>query len=252
MRQLITALGVIAVLALPAVAEPIVEANTLRLDPGDTVQVSRIPDGIFLRSLNDADDIIWQRLPEYRVHVQPAPAVHQSVALRVDYDSPGNIVYLNLARTSDRLYVRLRWRDDTRDATTTRNRFTDAAAVQFALGDDTTSYLMGTGPAEAVNIWYWRADGSSVQNLAAGGYGSTTTLPQQSVTGTGQYLEDLGAPNQWTVVMSRPLGVSGDYEASFRRQEVPMAFALWQGSMQQRDGLKYVSDGWILLQMDEG
>lgn len=252
MRQLSAALGVLAVLALPAVAEPIVEANTLRLDPGDTVQVSRIPDGIFLRSVNDPDDDIWQRLPEYRVHVHPAPAVHQSVALRVDYDSPGNVVYLNLARTSDRLYVRMRWRDDTRDAATTRDRFTDAAAVQFALGDDSTSYLMGTGPAEAVNIWYWRADGSSVQNLAAGGYGSTTVLPRQSVTGSGQYREDLGAPNQWTVVLSRPLGVAGDFEVSFRRQQVPMAFALWQGSLQQRDGFKYVSDGWILLDMGEG
>jgi DMSO reductase family type II enzyme heme b subunit len=252
MRQLSAALGVLAVLALPAIAEPIVEANTLRLESGDTVQVSRIPDGIFLRSPNDPDDAIWRRLPEYRVHVMPAPAVHQSVALRLDYDSPGNIVYLNLARTSDRLYVRMRWLDDTRDAATTRSHFTDAAAVQFSLGDDSTSYLMGTGPNEAVNIWYWRADGSPVQNLAAGGYGSTTILPQQSVTGTGQYREDLGAQNQWTVVMSRPLGVSGDFEVPLRRQLVPAAFALWQGSAQQRDGFKYVSDGWILLDMGEG
>lgn len=252
MRLPTAALGALAALALPVAAEPIVEANTHLLEPGDSVPVARIPDGIFLRSVNDPDDAIWERLPEYRMHVMPAPAVHQSVALRVDYDSPGNVVYLNLARTSDRLYVRMRWRDDTQDTATTMNRFTDAAAVQFSLGDDSTSYLMGEGPNEAVNIWYWRADGSPVQNLAAGGYGSTTILPQQSVTGTGQYLEDLGAPNQWTVVMSRPLGVAGDYEASFRRQLVPMAFALWQGSLKQRDGFKYVSDGWILLDMGEG
>ena len=28
-----------------------------------------------------------------------------------------------------------------------------------------------------------------------------------------------------------------------------MAFAVWQGSDGQRDGLKHVSDGWILLDM---
>lgn len=252
MRHLTATLGALVALALPAAGEPIVEANTRLLEPGDTVQVARIPDGIFLRSPNDPDDAIWARLPEYRVHVRPAPAVHPSVELRVDYDSPGNVVYLHLARTSDRIYVRMRWRDDTRDAATTLDRFADAAAVQFSLGDDSTSYLMGSGPAEAVNIWYWRADGSPVQNLAAGGFGSTTILPQQSVTGDGQYHEDLGTQNQWTVVMSRPLGVSGDYEASFRRQQVPAAFALWQGSQQQRDGFKYVSDGWILLDIGEG
>lgn len=257
MRHITASLGAALALALPLVpgalaAEPIVEANTRLLVPGDTVEVSRIPDGIFLRDPDAPDDTIWQRLPEYRVQVLPAPAVHDSVALRVDYDSPGNVVYLHLARTSDRLFVRMRWRDDTEDAATTMNRFADAAAVQFALGDDSTSYLMGTGPNEAVNIWYWRADGRPVQNLAAGGYGSTTILPQQSVSGAGQYVEHLGAPNQWTVVMSRPIGVAGDFEASFRRAQVPAAFALWQGSAQQRDGFKYVSDGWILLDMGEG
>ncbi len=252
MRQLITAFGTLATLALPALAEPIVEANTAVLEPGDSVRVATIPDGIFLRDTNDPADNIWSRLPEYRVHLWPAPAVHPSIDLIVDYDDPGNIVYLNLARTSDRFYVRMRWRDDTHDAATTMDRFSDAAAIQFSLGDDATSYLMGTGPNDAVNIWYWRADGSPAQNLAAGGYGSTTMLPTQTVSGAGTYREHETAPNEWVVVMSRPLAVSGEYETSFRRFEVPAAFAIWQGSERQRDGNKLVSDGWILLDMGEG
>ena len=252
MRHLISAIGALAVLTPPVTAEPIVEANTMLLEPGDTVQVSTIPDGIFLRDTNDPVDNIWDRLPEYRVQVWPAPAVHPSIELRVNYDDPGNIVYLNIARTSERFYVRMRWRDDTHDTATTMDRFSDAAAVQFSLGDDTTSYLMGSGPNDAVNIWFWRADGGPAQNLAAGGFGSTTILPSQSVTGAGAYHESDTAPNQWTVVMSRPLAVSGEYETSFRRREVPMAFAVWQGSDGQRDGNKLVSDGWILLDMGEG
>jgi DMSO reductase family type II enzyme heme b subunit len=236
-------------LVLPATAETVVEANTALLEAGDVVQVARIPDGIYLRSVNDPDDIIWDRLPEYRVHVMPAPAVHPSVELRVNYDDPGYDVYLHLARTSDRLYVRMRWRDDTRDTATTKNRFRDAAAVQFSLGDDATSYLMGSGPQEPVNIWYWPGDGTPVQNLAAGGYGSTTILPTQSVTGAAIYEENDGDPNEWAVVMSRPLAVTGDYEATFRRLEVPIAFAVWQGSDAQRDGFKHVSDGWVILDM---
>jgi len=252
MRHLPFALGALAALALPAAAQDtIAEANTHLLEAGDVVSVPRIPDDIFLRTPDDPDDMVWERLPEYRVHLTPAPAVHPSVELRVDYDDPGHYVYLHLARSSDRFYVRMRWRDDTRDAATTRDRFRDAAAIQFSLGDDVTSYMMGTGPQEPVNIWYWPGDGAAVQNLAAGGFGSTTILPSQSVTGAGLYEENDGDPNEWAVVMSRPLGVSGDYEVSFRRYEVPVAFAVWQGSDGQRDGFKHVTNGWIILDMAE-
>lgn len=254
MRRVTFALGALmagAAWGIPAGAETIVEANTALLQPGDTVPVARIPDGIYLRNTDDPDDIIWERLPEYRVELAPAPAVHPSVDLRVDYDDPGQNVYLQLARTSERFYVRMRWRDDTRDDATTRDRFRDSAAIQFSLGDDATSYLMGSGPAEAVNIWYWPGDGGPVQNLAAGGYGSTTTLPLASVSGAGLYDDNDGDPNEWSVVMSRPLAVSGDYEVSFRRAEIPVAFAVWQGSDGQRDGFKNVSGGWVILSMDE-
>lgn len=255
MRQIPWCLALLAIAAPGAAAAQgasIVEANTRLLVAGDTAPVSKIPDGIYLRSVNDPDDIIWERLPEYRVEVMPAPAVHQSVELRVNYDFEPIAVYLNLARTSDRFYVRMRWRDDTRDTDTASNRFRDGAAVQFSLGDDLTSYIMGTGPQEPVNIWYWRSDTGAVQNLAAGGPGSTTLLDDQPVTGAALYQTNDGDPNEWAVVMSRPIPVSGDYEVSFRRAAVPMAFAVWQGSDGQRDGLKSVSDGWILVDMEDG
>lgn len=240
-------------LAAPVLAQgdTIVEANTALLEPGDVVAAARIPDGIYLRDVNDPGDIIWERLPEYRVLLNPAPAVHPSVDLRIDYEDDPVPVYLNIARTSDRFYVRMRWRDDTRDTITRSDRFRDGAAVQFALNDDLTSYIMGTGSQEPVNIWYWRSDSGRVENLAAGGPGSTTRLPTQPVSGDSRYDENVGDPNEWVVVMSRPMAVSGDYEASFRRLEVPMAFAVWQGSEGQRDGLKSVSDGWILVDLGD-
>lgn len=253
MRHLSRTLAATALLALaaPAHAEgtSIVEANVKLVEAGDTIPVAKIPDGVYLRSVNDPDDIIWERLPEYRVLVTPAPAVHESVELRVNYDDEGYALYTTVARTSDRFYVRLRWRDDTRDTVTASNRFRDGAAVQFSLGDDATSYLMGTGPDEPVNIWYWRSDSGAVQNLAAGGPGSTTMLDEQPVSGAAQYIDRDGDPNEWVVVMSRPIPAAGDYQVSFRRATVPMALAVWQGSDGQRDGLKHVSDGWVLLDL---
>ena len=72
-----------------------------------------------------------------------------------------------------------------------------------------------------MNIWYWRSDNGAVQNLAAGGPGSTTMLDNQPVSGAAQYIERDGDPNEWTVVMSRPIPVTGDYEVSFRRRNRP-------------------------------
>ncbi|MDW3222758.1 MAG: dimethylsulfide dehydrogenase [Paracoccaceae bacterium] len=244
----LTALATLTVPA-PATAENLVEANVKLLEAYDSVSVSKIPDGIYLRSTNDPDDIIWDRLPEYRVSMNPAPAVHESVELRADYDEETTYLYLTLARTSERFYVRMRWIDDTRDTLTSLDRFRDGAAVQFSLGDDETSYIMGDGPDSPVNIWYWRSDGDGVQNLAAGGPGSTTMLDEQTVTGDSLYFDNDGDPNEWTVVMSRPLAETGDHDASFDRDVVPVAFAHWQGSNAQRDGFKSVSEGWILLDM---
>lgn len=251
MHKMIATLTAFAMLSTPTLSEAqsLAEANVKLLEAYDTVKVSTIPDGIYLRTVNDPDDTIWERLPEYRVSMSPAPAVHESVDLRVDYDAEASYLNMTLAKTSERFYVRLRWVDDTRDTDTAFDRFRDGAAVQFSLGDDETSYLMGNGPDSAVNIWYWRSGGNTVQNLAAGGPGSTTMLEEQPVSGGSRYSDNDDDPNEWTVVMSRPIEAQGAHDFSLTRDVVPMAFALWQGAELQRDGLKSVSDGWILLDM---
>lgn len=257
MRQVSRLVAATAALFMtgPTLAEglDVVDANVKLLEAGDTVAVSRIPEGIYLRSTNDPDDVIWERLPEYRVHVVPAPAVHESVELRVDYDDEGQYVFLTFARTEDRFYLRMRWRDETADTVTRSDRFSDAVAVQFSLGDDETSYVMGDGPDAPVNIWYWRSDLGDIQSLAAGGPGSTTTLDDQPVSGDAMYVDKRGNDaNEWTVVMSREIATEGDYQVSLEQETVPMAFALWQGAKDERDGLKRVSDGWILVDMSGG
>lgn len=234
-----------------AAGSSLLEANVREVQPGESVPVAKIPDGIYLRSVNDPDDIIWDRLPEYRVHLKPAPAVHPSIGLRHKADAPGVNMIFTVARTSDRLYLRLRWRDSTRDVQTLKDQFRDGVAAQFSLGDSSTSFMMGTGPDTPVNIWYWHADSNQVESLAAGGFGSTTQLPEQPVSGASQFLDKGGEANEWVVVMSRPLLVSGEYQADFNQETVPMALAVWQGATGERDGLKAVTLGWLNLQMKD-
>lgn len=224
--------------------------NITQIKPGDVVKASKIPGTIYLRSQNDPDDLIWDRLPMYSTYLQVAPPVHQSAKLRFDDGATrGKQLYFQVARSDERMYVRLRWKDASQDTGTTVDDFRDGVAVQFALKDADTSYMMGTGPEQPVNIWYWRADNHPVENLAAGGYGSTTILPEQSVTGDGAYVtQRQDKDNAWHVVMSRPLTAKDEFDVNFERETVPMAFALWQGSDEERDGNKRITHTWILLE----
>ncbi|WP_111430742.1 dimethylsulfide dehydrogenase [Rhodobacteraceae bacterium DSL-40] len=236
--------------AQPLAAQSLNEGNIKLIEPGDTVPVTKIPDKIFLRTINDPDDIIWMRVPEYRVDMALAPPVHPSVEIRYSEDYPQQNLVFQLARTSDRFYVRLRWADPTKNISTERDKFRDGAAIEFSDNDEYTSYMMGDSPESAVNIWYWHPDDNHVESLAAGGPGSITRLDEQPVTGGSAYTTGSNPDDsEWIVVMSRPLKDEGQYQVSFDRDTIPVAFAIWQGADKQRDGLKLVSADWIIADM---
>lgn len=265
LRHLIP-IGTLATLALSLAATGALadhaerNPNVTEINPGDTVKVSHIPGSIYLRTQDDPDDLIWDRLPKYRTTLLPAPPVHQSVGLRFKNEvEEGKDIYFQVARSDERFYIRLFWKDASEDRDTAVDSFRDGVAVQYALGDTDTSYMMGSGPENPVNIWYWRADHEQrIENLAAGGFGSTTLLPEQDVTGASAYINDeITQDNQWHVVMSRPFKTEHsdrEHEVDFDRDRVPMGFAVWQGSDNERDGNKRVTHTWILLDtsIDDG
>lgn len=239
-------------LAGAAYSTTLVEANVKDVTVGESIPVATIPDGIYLRKTNDPDDTVWERLPEYKISLTSAPAVHPSVALRVDPETKPVDVHFMVGKTSERLYVRMRWRDATPDIVTRKDKFRDGAAAQFSLGDSSTSFMMGTNADSPVNIWYWRADNGTVENLAAGGFSSTTSLKEQTVSAGSQFIDRDGDASEWVVVMSRPLRAAGDLQVDFTEADtVPMALAVWQGADAQRDGLKSVTLGWLNLTLGQ-
>ncbi|MGB5831398.1 MAG: ethylbenzene dehydrogenase-related protein [Thiohalocapsa sp.] len=223
------------------------DPNALEVKPGETIPLAIVPAQVSLRVSDDPQDMLWERVPEYQVQLLPAPSVHDSVKLRQAQAGPSIPLYFSVASDRKRLYIKLRWVDQTRDQETLTDRFRDGAAVQMALkAGDATSYMMGSADMP-VNIWYWRSDSDRAENLGVGGFGSTTTLPVQPVSVQSHYhTARMPQDNQWTLVMSRPLEQEGEYTARFEPGSVqPLAFAVWQGADQQRDGLKRTSPGWI-------
>ena len=186
----------------------------------------------------------WREAQEYSMDLGMAPPVHPSINLRLDASAAPQPIYVRAASDGARLFLRLRWPDTSENATTSRTDFADGVAVQFALGDPaTTSFMMGA-PTGPVNIWYWKAGQAEAQNLAAGGFGSTTPLDTDGLESSSLFREN----GEWVVVFSRPLLQMGEHLVNLESGTASLAFALWQGDQRQRDGLKHVSMGWVSLE----
>lgn len=176
----------------------------------------------------------------------------------------------------DRLYVMLEWDDATSDQVSDGyEAFTDAAAIQFpAIAGSEVPYICMGQADQAVNIWQWRADHESerpglpengyvdlypstddlyfparaagnplagppspAQNLVAGGFGTLTASENGGLEGHGVH-----QGSQWAVVFSRPFQPAGDLQPEFASaQPIDVAFAVWDGSRMERDGIKSVS-----------
>jgi hypothetical protein len=152
---------------------------------------------------------------------------------------------LRIARAGGKLLVRLSWHDDTHDAaaidtapgtpyegrfhrvpTDSTDRFFDAAAVMLPKageGPGTPSLQMGDAH-DPVTIYYWNAARGAMLMEAQGR--ETTKRTGATFPAKGRYEN-----GEWAVVFELPIVPAG----------TPLAFAIWNGSQQDRDGRKYFS-----------
>jgi Ethylbenzene dehydrogenase len=108
-------------------------------------------------------------------------------------------------------------------------------------------------PKEANLYWVGRAVGNPlskkfrttpVEEIVAEGFGSVTHLPKQTAQGRGEHGND-----GWRVVMSLPADRSGVGASLAPGSSWPIAFAVWQGSDENRGGRKHISL-WHTLQIE--
>lgn len=226
--------------ALASCGQPDIDSSPVEnLQTGGSATLLSKPGGDF----SNPDSTDWRDAQAYAIDLNPAPPVHASINLRLDPDAVPVPVHMRAATDGQRYYLRLRWRDESENQVTSRSEFADGIAVQFALeaGAD-TSFMMG-GPGAPVNIWYWKAGQDQPQNLAAGGFGSTTRLPTGGLEVSSSYRENEG----WTVVLSRPIATGEDLQVDLSVDSVILSLAVWQGDSRQRDGLKHVTLGWVTV-----
>lgn len=92
-------------------------------------------------------------------------------------------------------------------------------------------------PARAVgNVFAQVERQTAADNLLAGGFGTLTQAPQQLVDARGQWRD-----NRWRLVFVRDLEVESEYTQFPMEVRTNVAFAVWDGSKKERDGMKSVS-----------
>ena len=178
----------------------------------------------------------WKRAPLEHValrgtdpETQPSPYVRAVWAgKRV---GAVRTISVQAAYNRQNLFFRLEWPDATHNPDYGDGLvFPDAAAVLFPGDGDPPLARMGS-PAAGIDAWYWRANREDGESLAFHGFATEEPQANQFVVTSADW-ED----GRWRVV------IGGPFEAAADRKRV--AFAVWEGSNQERAGLHSYSPQW--------
>jgi hypothetical protein len=186
----------------------------------------------------------WDAAEPTRVILNRTPRVYQT---EPSAPRPAPALEARALRAGGKLFLRLRWQDATKDApeapprktgtggvpeviykrpTGATSAFADAAAVMVPetwTGPGFPSLMMGD-PKAPVRIFYWNASRGAEELSAAG---RATPKPSgRTFAHRAEY-----ADGHWTLTAALPDQAEGS----------PLAFAVWDGAHNDRDGLKFFS-----------
>jgi complex iron-sulfur molybdoenzyme family reductase subunit gamma len=209
-------------------------------EEGSLILATRIEEQIPL----DVTSVLWSRTEPSEVSLYPQVTTRPKSAER-----PVPSLQVKALYNQQEVGVFLEWADQGEAVVMDIGRFTDAVAVQFPLHYGPESQLPYVGMGEEghpVGIWYWRASGRT-ETLVAEGFGTLTSLGLQELQGTGVW-----KAGKWQVVLKRRLQTQQpDREVQFdppAASLIPIAFAVWDGNTEQRDGDKALS-AWHFLRL---
>jgi hypothetical protein len=125
------------------------------------------------------------------------------------------------------------WQEDIDSGFVTgQNRYPDGFVDASPLKNDPV-YMTARA---AGNLIAQTNHSSPVENLVAAGFGTLTTADVQDIGGHGVWKD-----GRWRVVFARPLTTSSGYPTLAVGDITNVAFAVWDGSKSNRNGLKSVS-----------
>jgi DMSO reductase family type II enzyme heme b subunit len=188
----------------------------------------------------------WQEAETVQLSLQPTPVAMQPseyIRSTVKQEAVGAVKQLEVRalHNDSEVFFRLEWPDPRRDADVSEPQlFADGVAVMFPFGEDAPLITMGS-QAQPVNQWHWRADLEKPYNVTTAGLGTTYRTPDAYIEARAVW-----EGGRWKVVLARPLKTPDpDNHVTFRPgQSIKAAFCVWEGSNQERAGLKSFTPAW--------
>ena len=215
-------------------------------------------------SAPDPTSPIWKKAPAMDVLLRPlwfkegyvdrvrVRSLHngKEIAILLEWEDPTKNADVEKLEPPRLVLARALKSDHTKSADIPRlEAFGDAVALQFPVkANGLPPFPMGEA-GQVVNIWQWRIDREgngrgSVENLAAAGFGTLTSQLSQDVKGKG-----IWSKGKWRIVFSRVMTGGGEVVGLAPGKVMPVAFAVWNGAINQRDGEKSVST-WAFLKIE--
>ena len=184
----------------------------------------------------------WQQVAAETVEMVPAPVEMQPNGfIQANWrDRPfGQLASLEAQSVHDgtTIAVRLRWAME-KPETGGREGFPDGAAIAFPITGDPVLWTMGNED-EPVQFIQWQAMKNKVRSVVAWGIGSSVPGSPVSESVTAGWSQ-----GYWTIVMLRTLAGGPEAATLAPGTETRIGFAVWNGSNEERAGIKAVSADW--------
>lgn len=201
------------------------------------------------QSLLDTDSPVWGQIQGERIRLAFTPLDRQpSEYVKVlgkawDYGETGRVI-LKSVHNSREIFFFLEWEDSTQDVTT-KDGFPDGAGLLFPLKWDAPIDTMGEKDWP-VNAWYWRADvDGRGRSFKAEGLGTTQETGNSPIRVQANWKDGI-----WSLVMARTLSVEDEAVQFEAGGTYKVGCAVWQGSNNERAGLKSYSNSWYELELE--
>ncbi len=206
------------------------------------VKVSSVPD------YADPAFTGWQVVSPEDVEMVPAPlGLQPTDHIRVNWeDRPYGEVESISARVvhdGDAIAVQMSWADE-KPSTGAGEGFPDGAAIAFPVRGEPVLMQMGSADSP-MHFVQWQASKKEARSVVAKGIGSS--VPGQPV---GEKVQGSWTGGRWSVVFMRALAGEGLSANLVAGKETQIGFAVWNGSNEERAGIKAVSTDWTKLSLE--
>lgn len=190
----------------------------------------------------------WHQVFAETIEMVPAPVEMQPNGfIQANWrDRPyGQLASLKAQSVHDgtTIAVRLRWASQ-KPETGGREGFPDGAAIALPIRGEPVLWTMGS-EEEPVQFIQWQAMKNKIRSVIAWGIGSSVPGTPVSETVTAGWSQ-----GYWTIVMLRTLAGGPEAANLAPGTDTQIGFAVWNGSNEERAGIKAVSADWSPLTIE--